>query len=109
MRSSHQQWSWPHASAGASASPSSSVGAGPCSAAAPHGRRERLHDLFERLTGERLGLAGRRAEARPPQQPARLGEVIAAPTTAGGGPSEGGGGLGGIAAARAPPAARRRA
>src|ERR1700722_2973985 len=38
MRSSHQQWSWPHSSAGASALPSSSVGSGPVRTAAPVGR-----------------------------------------------------------------------
>ena len=38
IRSSHQQWSSPQASAGASALPSSSVGAGPCSTAGPAGR-----------------------------------------------------------------------
>ena len=34
--------------------------------------RERLHGRFDRLARERLGLPGRRAEARPPQQPASL-------------------------------------
>ena len=37
MRSSHQQWSWPQASAGASALPSSSAGSGPFSVTVPPG------------------------------------------------------------------------
>ena len=38
------------------------------------GACQRLDDGFERLAGERLGLAGRGPEAGAPQQPPRLGE-----------------------------------
>ena len=59
--------------------------------------RERLHDRFERLAGERLGLPGRRAEARAPEQPPCLRERDRRRRRAGGGALEGGGGLTGIA------------
>ena len=71
IRSSHQQWSWPHASAGASGRPLSSCGVGPTSFSGP-GVEERVDGAVEPELRERLGLARARAEAGTPEQPLGL-------------------------------------
>ena len=71
MRSSHQQWSWPQASRGASGRPSSSTGAGPVRRF-DRGLHERVDRAVEPALGQPLGLPGPRAEAGAPQQAARL-------------------------------------
>ena len=69
IRSSHQRWSWPQASAGASGWPST-VGAGPSRRSGPGRVSDRTAP--PRPARQALGLPGTRTEAGAPQQALRL-------------------------------------
>ena len=72
IRSSHQRWSWPQASSGANGVPLGSVTGAPTSVAAPDGPGQAADRRVQAHRGERLGLAGLRAEPGAPQQALRL-------------------------------------
>jgi hypothetical protein len=74
MRSSHQRWSWPHASSGAIGWWSSSTGFGPISAVAAR-MRQRVDGAVQALLRERSRLTGRGPETGTPEQPFGLGRA----------------------------------